>query len=398
MKKMNNRKFYEFKKGDNLEKQVSKENFTNKEINMPSEIFNNSTEEQDNKFNKIYLGYNERLLMNISIILVLMILGIILFISSVSVKTKSNIAYSQTGNLDYKVYLKENDYYTESYLEENMQYISSLIDDVDVDFKYNFNANENINYKYTYYVQGNLVVANDEDKSKIIYSKTEKLSSPKTITKTSSNGFAINEKVKVDYEKYNNLAKQFKSSYAINADSNLELSLIINIEDEKGNIIKSLDKDDMKLIIPLAQQIIDIKTSLKGINNSDNVSVYKDFNISNKIVFSLSIISLVISLVFIVRLLLFLNKTKAKKTIYDITLAKILREYDRVIVNSKRVVDLNSEVIDVNSFNELLDVRDNIEKPIIFSEIHKGQKSIFIVKTANETYRYILKLADLENK
>ena len=50
----------------------------------------------------------------------------------------------------------------------------------------------------------------------------------------------------------------------------------------------------------------------------------------------------------------------------------------------------------VKNFNELLDVRDNLEKPIIFSEIHKGQKSVFIVRTANETYRYILKLVDLE--
>ena len=57
------------------------------------------------------------------------------------------------------------------------------------------------------------------------------------------------------------------------------------------------------------------------------------------------------------------------KSLYDVTLSKILREYDRVIVNSKKIVDLNNEkeIIDVNSFTELLDVRDNLEKPIIFS-------------------------------
>ena len=95
-----------------------------------------------------------------------------------------------------------------------------------------------------------------------------------------------------------------------------------------------------------------------------------------------------------------MRKTSAKKSLYDVTLSKILREYDRVIVNSKKIVDLNNEkeIIDVNSFTELLDVRDNLEKPIIFSEVHKGQKSVFIVKTSNETYRYVLKLADLEKE
>ena len=136
----------------------------------------------------------------------------------------------------------------------------------------------------------------------------------------------------------------------------------------------------------------------KEVNNSNNVSIYKDFSISNQITLALSIISIIISLGFLVRLIMFINKTSPKKTLYDLTLAKILREYDRVIVDSKKIVNMDGEVIDVKSFNELLDVRDNIEKPIIFSEVHKGLKSIFIVKTSNETYRYVLKLADLERE
>ena len=112
----------------------------------------------------------------------------------------------------------------------------------------------------------------------------------------------------------------------------------------------------------------------------------------------LSIISLFISLIFVLKLVLFYKKTSVKKTVYDVELSKILREYDRVIVNSKNVVDLNDEVIDVKTFDELLDVRDNLEKPIIFYELHKGQKSVFIVKTSTITYRYVLKLVDLEEK
>ena len=95
---------------------------------------------------------------------------------------------------------------------------------------------------------------------------------------------------------------------------------------------------------------------------------------------------------------MFINKTSPKKTLYDLTLAKILREYDRVIVDSKKIVYMDGEVLDVKSFIELLDVRDIIEIPIIFSEVHKGLKSIFIVKTANENYRYVLKMADLERE
>lgn len=368
----------------------------NKKNDFVDELVEKETNSKNK--NKIYLSYNIRLLINILGIFIFTLLFIILFISSISIKARSNVLYKQISNLDYKVYLKSNDYYKEPYLQKNMQYIASLIDNIAVTFNYNFDVNQNIDYKYTFYVQSDIVITSSEDKSKIIYSKTDKLTQPSTIIKENSNGFNISQNVNINYDEYNELVKGFKSSYAINADSNLILSLFIEIEDEKGNKIKSLDKDAIRLTIPLTEQMIDISMDSNEINNSNNVNIYKDFSISNKIIFSFAIISLIISLVFIIRLMLFLKKTSLKKTIYDITLSKILREYDRVIVNSKKIVDLNQDVIDVKNFNELLDVRDNLEKPIIFSEVHKGQKSVFVVKTPNETYRYILKHVDLEKE
>ncbi len=355
------------------------------------------TERNSSSLGKLYLSYNSRLLINVFGIAIFLILGFILFVSSISIKARSSVLYRQVSNLDYKVYLKQNDYYKEPYLNKNMRYIASLIDNVDVNFNYNFMVNQNINYKYTYYIKADVTVADSEDKTKVIYSKSDKLTDYKTVVKDNSTGFTINENIKVNYADYNDLVKAFKSSYAISASSNLVLSLHVGIEDGKGNIIKNIDSNDvMKLTVPLTEQMINISMDYNEVNNSDNARIYKDFSISNNVTLILSIISIIISIVFIVRLLLFLKKTTSKKTVYDTTLSRILREYDRVIVNSKKMVNISEDVIDVKNFNELLDVRDNLEKPIIFSEIHKGQKSVFIVRTANETYRYILKLVDLE--
>lgn len=379
-----------------LEKKIN--NTANKKHNDNGNNDLNNNKKIKNE-HKIYLSYNTRLFINIIVIILFIALSLILFISSISVKTRSSVLYRQTSNLDYKVYLKENEYYKEPYLEKNMQYIASLIDDVDINFNYNFSVNQNINYKYTYYVKADLSVADTQDKSKIIYSKSDKLTKPVTLIKENSTGFNINQNIKINYSEYNDLVKAFKSAYGISANSNLVLSLCLEIEDEKGSKIRSLDSSDtMKITIPLTEQMIDIKMDYKEINNSNNINVYKDFSISNSIMFVLSIVSLIISIIFIIKLLIFIKKSTIKKTIYDITLSKILREYDRVIVNSKKSIDLNNEIIDVKNFNELLDVRDNLEKPIIFSELHKGQKSIFVVKTPNETYRYILKLADLQKE
>ena len=353
----------------------------------------------NDKKNSKYIGYNERLLVYILAVVVFGILSLVTLVGSISMNTKSNLTYKQTSNLDYKVGLKANNYYKEPYLKKGMQYIASLIDYIDVDFNYNFNASENLNYKYIYYINADVKVTDSSDESKIIYSKSEKLTEEKVVTEENSNSFSINENIKVKYSNYNDLVKGFKSSYAINANSNLELSLIVQVQDEKGNIIKSADSNDKMIVkIPLTEQMVNIKLDYNEINNSDNAAVYKELSISNKVLFTVSMILLILMLVAIVFLVRFLNKTSRKKTLYEIKLNKILKEYDRVIITSRKKVKETGNIVDVNSFEELLDARDNLEKPIIFNEIHKGQKSVFIVNSEKESYRYVLKQADLEQK
>lgn len=387
---------------ENINSNIELPELTSNEENSRENMEENKKEQNPSKpKDKMYISYEMRLLINIILIILFFILSVVLFVSSIAIKQRNNVVYKQTSNLDYKVYLKPNDYYKEPYLQKNMQYIANLIDNVNINFNYNFNVNQNINYRYMYYIKADVNIADSQDKAKVIYSKTDRLTNPVVVTKENSNQFNINENVKVNYSKYNDLVKSFKSSYGISASSNLTLTLCLEIKDEKGNIIKNINSSDsMKIIIPLTEQMINIEMDYKEINNSDNASVYKEFYIGNKVKVALSIISLLLFIASTIKLVLFMLKTSSKKTAYDATLNKILREYDRVIVNSRKDINVNkkTDVIDVNSFNELLDVRDNLEKPIIFHEIHKGLKSVFMVKTSNETYRYILKLADLEKE
>ena len=358
---------------------------------------NNDSNNNSNNKSKFYLSYERRLGLNIIAIIILIFLSITMFILSITVSSRSTIAYNENNDLNYNITLKENDYYNDSNLNNNMQYIASLIDDVNVSFNYNFNASEAFDYTYTYYIKSEVRITDNEDTSRVIYSKVDKLTSESTVTNKDSRNFNINQSVSVNYSDYNDLAKQFKSTYGISADSNLILSLCLEIKDQTGNVIRSIDTDNtMTLTIPLTEQLVHATSDYKKNNKISDVTVYQDFSITNKFSFILSIIILLSAIVSIVNLVIFVKKTTKKKTIYEITLQKILREYDRVIVNSKKAIDVTGDVIDVNSFNELLDVRDNIEKPIIFYELHKGQKSVFIVRSDTGIYRYILKLFDLE--
>ena len=69
-----------------------------------------------------------------------------------------------------------------------------------------------------------------------------------------------------------------------------------------------------------------------------------------------------------------------------------MREYDSVIANVESNVDTsNYQFVKVASFEELLDVHDNVGAPILFKEVVPGYCSHFIIINDNILYRYVLK-------
>ena len=71
------------------------------------------------------------------IAILVIILGVIVTIYGFNDTTLRNISYNEEGSrVNYKVYLKENDYFSNKYLGEGETYIASLIDYINIKYKY----------------------------------------------------------------------------------------------------------------------------------------------------------------------------------------------------------------------------------------------------------------------
>lgn len=371
-------------------------------VSDEKEIINNdnNTEDISLKSKKIptYFTFENRIIIRIAVCLISFLLFAIFLVLSIRLNVVSNLRYYQSSNLDYKVNLKDNNYYTEKSLGKNMTYIASLIKNIDVTFNYNFRTTKPIDYKYTYYVTGEVKVTSDSG-SNTIYSKKENIINEQTVTMNNSSSFNIKKDLAIDYNKYNNIIKGFKSEYGINASSDLVVTLFVKVTDLDGNAVNKVDANNsMNITIPLTQQMVNIKMDYKEVNNSDTFKAKTNVNINNKVLFVTSIVFAIANIISLFSLFVFLGKLSKKKSKYQKELSKILREFDRVIVESKNdiIIDKEQEIINVKTFGELLDVRDNLEKPILFKEIHKGQKSEFFVKNSYEVYKFTLKAVDLE--
>ena len=88
-----------------------------------------------------------------------------------------------------------------------------------------------------------------------------------------------------------------------------------------------------------------------------------------------------------------------RTTLYDKYVNKLLKDYDRLIIEINTNIDFSKyNVIEVNRFNELLDVRDNIKMPINYYNITKHEKGIFYIRNNDDIYLLTLKNTDLKSK
>jgi len=356
-----------------------------------NEIFKNSSKLKS----KIYLDFKARFLINIIIVVILIGCLVASIIMSFSITKSEKIVYSNKSSIDYKVYLNDNEFYNQEYLNKGMAYVASLIDKINIDYNFQFKINKESNINLTYKVMAKIVIAS-QNNSKIFYENEYEITKEEIEELTDIKEYTINKNVIIDYDYYNDLANKFKSKYAVNTLNYLDVYLEVNEENREYELN---NKSTTLLTIPLSQQEINIGLEEKTIDEQ------KQIMSSSKVIFNdnkyiiLDVILFVLSVAMLTQLLKRISIISVKKSKYDKYINKLLRGYDRLIVNVRTApIFSNYNIIKVESFEELLDVRDNIKEPIQYFNIVEHQKCEFFIINQNDLYLYVVKSVDIDNK
>ena len=334
-------------------------------------------------FNMIFTG---------SIIILVSCFVLVFFIKLFIINEVDHLSYDETVTPDYKVNLKDNNYYSVKTLPSGMNYIASLVDNISVYFKYKFEATDVIDYNTTYYIEAITRVYDDKNKSKTLFEKKEILSESRTITKEKIKNLGFTESVKVDYEHFNNLVRAFKTEYGLAKSSDVTIALVTKTSggnsEYKGNINLN---SQATVVIPLTEQTINVSINSNNVTNQDRLLEKIGLNNINWYNLGMFVILTALDLYLIVKLSKSIKKYLDSFSLYDKTLKKILRDYDSIIANiNNDTVTVKDKVIFVESFDELIDIHDNLGSPILFNEVVKGYKSYFTIIENNMMYRYVL--------
>ena len=348
--------------------------------------------------NKIYFGFKTRVLMCLILSLLFLGLSLIFITKSFAVSHVKDINYQENSNLDYKVYLKKNEFYDSEYLGKNMVYVASLIDKISVNFDYLFKIDKVSNLEFNYDVVGKLTITDMEGKNTFFTKDYVLIKDTKDIV-TNTSKYELKKNIDIDYDYYNRLANKFRSNYGINTISNLIVYLKISENNTNDNEFEFNNNSFMTLTIPLSEKAINIKMDYKDINKKNKIINDSSVVVNNYFFITLGSIFVLLSIYFVICGLRLLGIVKPKKSKYDKYINRLLIEYDRLIVETTTVPDLtNNKVIKINSFQELLDVRDNLKLPIKYCVVNEHQKCNFYINHDNELYLLIIKAVDFDKK
>ena len=325
-------------------------------------------------------------------IVLIFIITASLIISTAASKETKDVVYTENSKLDYKVYLKENEYFEKDYLEENNQYIASLIDYISANFNYELTSDaENVDFKYTYKVLADVSVV-DSKTNNPLFERSEELVAQKQLNGNTDTKVKINENIKVDYNKYNDMIKGFMSLYDVSENpASVAINLYVDIVDDKP----ASDTPAVSLTIPLTTKTMAIDMESNTVNGNNIVS--KSTETNRNMFISLLLILLDAFLVY--KLVRFIKDTKDQKSVYNMALRKIMSNYGSYIqkLNNELTFD-DCQLLEIKSFEDLLQIRETINKPILMTEKASVMESYFFIPHGKDVYVYEFKAGNLRKK
>ncbi len=336
-----------------------------------------------------------------ALLIAVLILATVATLLTVMLDKTYYITARETPSVDYGIHLKENAFYDEEYLGKDYAYIASLIDTVEVDFAYELatDAAEPLSLTCTYWVEAVLEIK-IKSSGKVLYCPVDNLTEAKRLSGNGS-GIRVAETVLIDYDQYNQLASDFVKSYQLSgvAESNLVLKMHANTVGKGDQLEGGVSKSDYvaSLSVPLTTNTVEVKITSAAPAAERQIPSY-----STK---SMAAVFRVLSFVFgglapvlALVLLCFIRLTANADTTYRARVDRLVRSYKSFIQKIHNTLDLSGyQPLFVDTFEEMLEIRDTISAPILMSENADETCTHFLIPTPTRLlYVYELKVDDYD--
>ena len=348
------------------------------------------------------VGVTRKILLNTTLIAGIIVCLCIAYLFGKNVQKEtivSSISYNESIGDQLKVYYQDNDFYTKSYYTINdSPFLGNLIDNIDIDFDYYIYYSNEIYGTYKYNIIATLYVYEPGNENDPIWTKDYVLSDD-DIVSFSAKDYRLQKTINLKYQDYLDEYKAYSRLSKVSSNAKIIVRFEVNNEGTYNSLPKISAKSYEYISIPLTESTFKVS---KTTNISKDEHVVKNSVRSDgDHFFSIIVIALCIllAIVLFIILLVAYRNDKNSESLYARTLKKIITAYDNILVSVKTLPETKGlNVVNVTSFDELVDAQSEVRLPINYKEDSKKKTTKFILIRNDMAWVYTLKEGDLEDE
>ena len=321
---------------------------------------------------------------------VLIIIAVTLILAYFKLSKNEYNTYTENAKVNYKVSLKENEFYRDQYVDGKSTIIASLIKDIDVNFDYKMNLANEQDYTYEYKILAKTNVK-ESSKSNSIYETTDELVNS-IQQESNSKDLEIADSVTINYDDYNEKINKFINLYRLdNVTSTLQLEMDVYVINKYDGKQINEESKIMTVDIPLTTKTINISIDSNVVQGEGKI-LSKKSEYQNPEYFLWAGIALaIIGIIIFIMLIKYIIEKRSAETMYAQELKQILFNYKSYIQRSNTPIDTKGyKIISINTFEEILGLRDTMQAPILMYTEEEEERTKFMILSDKIMYIYVL--------
>ena len=336
--------------------------------------------------------------------------GIILCIIVATMTYKNMYVQEETKKLSYipkagantLVYYQSNEFYNDKAYytpADKLPFLGSIIDKVSIGFNYELHYSDAVSGSYTAKITKTLV-AYAPGSTEPLYS-TEPEVEDETNESYGTKDIIVQKYIDVNYQQYLNKYKAWARTSKVSSDAKLIIKYEV-INKGSYNSLKEISTNDYYTVtIPLSD------TTFK-ISETTNVKSGEEITLTNKndksndekfVCFVVIGLCATLAVVLLLIMIVIYRNDIKKESLYVRTLKKLITTYDNILVSVQKLPETKGlNIINVTSFDDLVDAQSEVRLPINYKEDTKKKTAKFILIRNDMAWVYTLKEGDLEDE
>ena len=326
---------------------------------------------------------HKRLVLTILMILLLGNIGLIInevMKDETTEETKVAASFSNTPEISYKVFLKENALFDGTVQPEETGYFSALIDHIEVIFNNKYQGVKGAEYKGDYTITGEIIgwEAGTEEPTPA-WMKKFNISAKKPF-RTKDGELKLSQNANINYNNFNAFVKQVGEVTGYNASCTMKVTMKVNytITTAEGEVTGNMQPT---LLIPLGE-------SYFKITKSDTEEIKNDISktIDVPVPVDYVKISLFLTLGLLCLIMMSIINSSVEPTLTDIhrkRINKLMKAHgNRIAAVETNLIGESLSLCYVHSMDDMIKISDEIERPIfyVFQNDINELKEFFIIE------------------